>query len=239
MSDDFQDAAPIARKTMVLFFLLDTSGSMSGEKIETVNEAIRETIPIIKEISNDNADAEIKFAVLSFSSGTSWITPSPVDLNSYKFQDLTAGGCTDMGEAFAEVASKLDKNAFLSSQVGNLAPVMILMSDGEPTGDYKRGLATLKQNKWYKPAIKIAFSIGQDANNDILAEFTENMELVIDTDNKQMLKKMIRFDSVTSSKVGSQTKGTAQSKQDQVAEAVKEEVQSSIADSETEVSGGW
>ena len=65
------------------------------------------------------------------------------------------------------------------------------------------------------------------------------MELVIDTDNKQMLKKMIRFVSVTSSKVGSQTKGTAQSKQDQVAEAVKEEVQSSIADSETEVSGGW
>ena len=64
MSDDFMNPAPVAKKTMILFFMIDTSGSMSGEKIQSVNEAIREVIPIIKDISNDNADAEIKLAVL-------------------------------------------------------------------------------------------------------------------------------------------------------------------------------
>ena len=35
----------IARRTMVLFFVVDTSGSMMGEKIGSVNDAIRETVP--------------------------------------------------------------------------------------------------------------------------------------------------------------------------------------------------
>ena len=237
--NDMMDSTPISRKTMVLFFVLDTSGSMDGEKIGALNDAIRDTIPLIRDISNSNADVEIKFAVLSFASGTEWVTPSPVDLSSYKFNDLQAGGCTDLGEAFSELNSKLDKNAFLSSQVGNVAPVIILMSDGEPTDDYKKGLEEIKQNKWYKAAIKVAFSIGQDANNDILAEFTGNKELVIDADNKQILKKMIRFVSVASSKVGSATKGTPASKQDDIAQQIHEEIEQTAASPEAEVSGGW
>jgi len=51
------DKIPIPRRTMVLFFVIDTSGSMSGKKIGTVNAAIEEVIPAIKEISDANADA--------------------------------------------------------------------------------------------------------------------------------------------------------------------------------------
>ena len=36
----------IPRKSMVLFFLIDTSGSMSGSKIGAVNAAIEEVIPV-------------------------------------------------------------------------------------------------------------------------------------------------------------------------------------------------
>jgi uncharacterized protein YegL len=49
------DAVSIPRRTMVLFFLVDTSGSMYGDKIGAVNEAIREVIPEIKDISSENA----------------------------------------------------------------------------------------------------------------------------------------------------------------------------------------
>ena len=41
----------IPRKTMVLFFLIDTSGSMEGAKIGAVNAAIEEVIPELREIS--------------------------------------------------------------------------------------------------------------------------------------------------------------------------------------------
>lgn len=239
MSDDLMDDAPISKKTMVMFFLIDTSGSMDGEKIETVNEAMHEIIPIVRDISNDTTDSEIKFAVLGFDSSTSWITPSPVDLNSYKYKELTAGGGTSMGEAFSELASKLDKNAFLSSQVGNLAPAIILLSDGDPTDDHRAGLNVLKQNKWYNSAIKVAFAIGKGANKSILTEFTQNSELVLEVDNKIMLKKLIKFVSVASSKVGSKTKSTAANKQEELVSQVREEKSKLAADPEANVSGGW
>ena len=49
----------IARRTMVLFFVVDTSGSMMGEKIGSVNDAIRETVPDLKDLSSRNQDAAI------------------------------------------------------------------------------------------------------------------------------------------------------------------------------------
>ncbi len=55
------------------FFVVDTSGSMSGAKIGTVNSAIEEVVPELKDISESNADAQIKVATLSFSTGARWI----------------------------------------------------------------------------------------------------------------------------------------------------------------------
>ena len=52
---------------MHLFFMVDTSGSMRGAKIGAVNDAIRNVLPIVREISDYNADAEIKIAALNFS----------------------------------------------------------------------------------------------------------------------------------------------------------------------------
>ena len=240
MSDDFMKPAPVAKKTMVLFFLIDTSGSMSGEKIQTVNDAIREIIPIIADLSNNNADAEIKFAVQTFDSFVNWVTPSPVDLNTYKYKDLSTDGGTSMGKAFSELASKLDKKAFLSSQVANLAPVIILLSDGVPTDDYKAGLNALKQNKYFAQCIRVAFAIGKDADVNILGEFTGNSELVIQVNNKHLLKTFIKFVSLKSSEIGSKSKGTPEDKQQQVAQALKAEKGNIIAaDPEADVSGGW
>ncbi len=50
----------VPRRTMTLFFLIDTSGSMDGNKIGAVNDAIANVIPMINEISDSNPDAEIK-----------------------------------------------------------------------------------------------------------------------------------------------------------------------------------
>ena len=77
------------------------------------------------------------------------------------------------------------------------------MSDGEPTDDYKHYLDKLKANSWFKAAIKVAIAIGDQSNNSILAEFTGNSEAVLTVHNKEQLKKIIRFVSVTASQVAS------------------------------------
>lgn len=222
------DGVEIARKTMVMFFLIDTSGSMEGEKIGALNDAMRDIIPDIRDISEKNAQVLIKIAVLGFASGTEWITPLPQEFDTFKWNNLEAGGCTDLGEACSELNTKLDPNGFIES---NIAPVIILMSDGEPTDDYKSKLSVLTKNKWFKIGLKVAIAIGQDANKDILAEFTGNKELVIPVHNKAMLKKMIRVVSVTSSKVGSSKAGsgtgTTEAKEAQVIDQIQEELEDS------------
>ena len=52
------ETVEIPRRTMTLFFMVDTSGSMSGRKIGAVNESIQEVLPMINEISAANPDAE-------------------------------------------------------------------------------------------------------------------------------------------------------------------------------------
>lgn len=201
------DAVSIPRRTMVLFFLVDTSGSMSGDKIGAVNEAIREVIPEINDISSENADAQIKIAVLDFSSGAHWIYDKPVEADQFVWNNLEVGGLTDMGVAFKMLNEKLSRTEFMSDITGSYAPAIFMMSDGAPTDDYKKELEELRKNKWFKVGIKVAVAIGDDANTDILKEFTGNEESVTRVRTPEALKKMIRFASVTASQIGSKSSG--------------------------------
>jgi uncharacterized protein YegL len=200
------DSISIPRKTMVLFFLVDTSGSMSGAKIGKLNSAIEEVILELRDLSNSYADAQIKIAVLEFSSGATWITHSgPVEAENFVWNDLNAVGSTDLGAACFELNEKLSTKAFMREATGSFAPAIFLLSDGEPTDEYKKGLETLKQNNWFKKAIKVAVAIGNDANKSVLAEFTSNEETVLEVHNGAMLRKMIRFISVRASEIASKS----------------------------------
>ena len=144
------DKIEIPRRTMVLFFVIDTSGSMDGSKIGAVNAAIEEVIPAIKEVSDENADAEIKIAALEFSSGTRWITANgPVEVEQFRWNYLDAAGCTDLGAAYKTLNEKLSTKAFMKEATGSFAPAIFLLSDGEPTDDWASTLAQLKQNNWF------------------------------------------------------------------------------------------
>ena len=225
----YDETVEVSRRTMTLFFVVDTSGSMGGDRIGTVNSAIEEVLPEIRKISGENADAAIKIAVLQFSSGVKWLTPQLMSAEDFRWNYLDADGLTDFGEMCKALNEKLSRKAFMSDAAGSFAPAVFLLSDGEPTDDYKRELEKLKANNWFRKAIKIAVAIGDDANKDVLAEFTGNIEGVITVHTPEALTKMIRFVSVTSSQIGSKSSGVGTggvdritSKQDDVIDAIKD-----------------
>ena len=82
-----------------------------------------------------------------------------------------------------------------------LPPVLVLLSDGQPTDDYKKSLDKLLHLPWGKKAVRIAISIGQDADDDVLEQFTGNRELVLQANNPQALVKMIKWASTAASVV--------------------------------------
>ncbi len=227
------ETVEIPRRTMTLFFMVDTSGSMSGRKIGAVNESIQEVLPMINDISAANPDAEIKVAALQFSSGTSWVYDEPKLASDFVWQDVSAMGSTDLGEACRELCSKLSKSGFMKSASGSYAPAIILLSDGEPTDDFDSGLAKLQENNWFKHAIKIAIAIGDDANKEKLAQFTGTSEAVFPVHNIDALKKMIRIVAVTSSQVGSQSSSVGdENKQGRTIDLIKDEINNSPAPAE-------
>ena len=216
------DNESIPRRKMTLFFLIDTSGSMLGSKIGSVNDAIENVLPIIGEISDENPDAEINVAALEFSTGTRWLYDEPKDAKEFIWQQVEAEGLTSLGEACEELNKKLSRTGgFMSSPSGCYAPAIILLSDGGPTDNFEKGLKLLQGNSWFKNAIKIAIAMGDDADKEVLRQFTDAQEAVITVHNIEALKTMIRIIAITSSQIGSKsTSATDATKQEQVIEEV-------------------
>lgn len=206
LSSFLGDAQSIPKRIMPVFFLVDTSGSMDGKNIGAVNSAIEEIIPDLRHLSESQADSEIRLAVMQFSSGCEWVTPSLMPLDSFDdWVPLQAGGLTELGQALEELNNKLSKNGFLersSASSGYYAPVIILLTDGEPTDDYVNPLKKIQENKWYQSALKVAIAVGE-ANKEVLKRVVRNIELVINVDDISQLKKVIRFIAVTSSQIAS------------------------------------
>ena len=198
----------LASRPLHFFWVVDCSGSMYGEKIGTVNNAIQSVLPEMRDVAADNPNAQLLIRALQFSTGASWVTDSPVKVEDYAWEDLEASGVTDLGKAFDLLSAQLSVD-----EMGEraLPPVIVLLSDGQPTDDYKKSLTKFQKLPWVKKAVKIAISIGQDADDDVLREFTGNMELVLQANNAKDLASMIKWASTAISAVSAGASNSPQS----------------------------
>ncbi|MBQ7681023.1 MAG: VWA domain-containing protein [Oscillibacter sp.] len=195
------------RKDLHIFYILDTSGSMEGTKISALNHAMDETIEVLRTLSKQNADARLKIAVLSFNTGAEWVTKNGPEYleEHFEYEYLEAGGLTDMGAALRELNSKLSQREFLGSMMGALMPVMIFMTDGYATDNYEDALEEIRQNRWFARGTKIGFALGEDADVKMISSIVGNSEAVIKVTDNELFRRLMRFVSVTSSMVRSQS----------------------------------
>jgi uncharacterized protein YegL len=208
---NINETKEVARKVLPIIYVLDTSGSMSGERIASVNEAMNETMEVLKDVSNKNPDAEIKVGVLKFASGSEWVTNGLEDMEDFFWNDLQAGGVTDLGSALNELHNKLSRSEFLISETGFCVPVIMFMSDGQPTDNFEKALDSVNtNNKWFRHATKIGIAVGDDADKDVLAKVVGNKEAVIGVNDVETLKMLIKVASVTSSMINSKSRTTAE-----------------------------
>ncbi len=198
------------RKIKPLIYVIDTSAALAGVRIAEVNQAMAETIEVLKEVSAKNPTAELKIGVLQFASGASWVTDGLQSIDDFYWNDLIAGGPADLGAALDELHKKLSRIAFFNSEVGFKVPVLIFMSDGGyPTDDYRSALKKISDNnKWFTASTKICLAIDADSDLEVLREVggcgdnAKGRESVIQVSDMETLKKLIRIVSVTASMIG-------------------------------------
>ncbi len=182
----------LATRPLHFIILADCSGSMNIDgKIQALNNAIREAIPHMQAIANENPNAEILVRAIKFSDGAAWHIAQPTPIEKFQWVDLTSGGLTDMGEALTLLSEEL-KIPPMSDRA--LPPVLVLISDGLPTDDINNGLKTLMALPWGKKSVRIAIAVGEDADQEILQRFIDNPNIKpLQANNADQLVKYIKW----------------------------------------------
>ena len=182
----------LATRPLHFIWIADCSGSMAIDgKIQSLNTAIKEAIPHMQDVADENPNAQVLVRAVKFSDGAQWHVSQATDIADFKWDDLDAGGVTAMGKALTMVADQLkippmDERA--------LPPVLVLISDGQPTDDFTGGLQALMNEPWGRKAVRIAIAIGEDADQEALKKFIANPELrPLLANNPESLIKYIRW----------------------------------------------
>lgn len=182
----------LAARPLHFIWIADRSGSMSVDgKIQALNNAIREAIPHMQGVADENPNAQVLVRALGFSSGAQWHVSRPTPVDEFKWTDLRADGVTDMGKALEAVAEQLRIPPMTDRA---LPPVLVLISDGQPTDDFGKGLAALMREPWGKKAVRISIAIGEDADLDVLQKFVGHSELKpLQANNPEALVRHIKW----------------------------------------------
>ena len=185
----------LATRPLHFIWIADASGSMKDDgKIQSLNMAIREAIPHMQKVASENPNAQVLVRAIKFASGAQWHISQPTPVEDFKWEDLKADGVTDMGKALTMVAEQLT-----IEKMGEraLPPVLVLISDGQPTDSFEKGLQKLMDDPkehWGKKAVRIAIAIGQDADHDVLQKFIGHNEIKpLQANNPEALVNYIKW----------------------------------------------
>ncbi len=184
----------LARRPLHFIWIADCSTSMkTSGKMDALNSAIRDSLPHMSAVAAENPNADVLIRAISFSSGAQWHVEHPVPVDSFIWTPLEAGGVTDMGKAFNLLEEVLTMPPMENRA---LPPVLVLVTDGQPTDDYKTALDSLLRKPWARKAVRLGIGIGRAANQRVLKEFIDNDDVpVLCADNAQKLVEYIKWAS--------------------------------------------
>lgn len=158
-------------RRLPVYLVIDTSGSMSGEKIEAVRTGIKS---LLMDLRGDPQAIETAWlSVIAFSSDARQVTPLS-ELMLFKEPTLEAQGQTALGEALALLQKSIEKEVAKSSETrkGDWKPLIFLLTDGMPTDSWEKSADALKKSR---PGNMIACAIGSDADETVLKRITETV----------------------------------------------------------------
>jgi uncharacterized protein YegL len=186
----------MAAKPLHFIWMLDRSGSMAEDgKIQILNHAMHESVPILQEADED-PKVDVFIQAITFSDLALWHVQQPTAVRDFVWTDITAHGLTAMGEALGKVAERLEEMHRYVKRM--YRPVLALVSDGAPTDDFDKGLAKLMATTIGRKAIRLALAVGDRANRDVLAQFVGNSEYgVLEAGRPEEIENYIRLMTYT------------------------------------------
>lgn len=185
-------------RRLPVYLLLDTSGSMSGEPIEAAKNGVQVLVSTLRQ--DPYALETAYLSVITFDSTAKQVCPL-TELASFQPPNLVATGSTAFGEALELLAQKISSEVTTTTAEvkGDWKPLIFIMTDGEPTDDWQKGIQALKK---VKTGAIVACAAGPNANTNMLKQVTE-IVVQLDTADSATIKAFFKWVSASIS-TGSQ-----------------------------------
>jgi uncharacterized protein YegL len=185
-------------RRLPVYLLLDTSGSMSGEPIEAAKNGVQVLVSTLRQ--DPYALETAYLSVITFDTTAKQVCPLS-ELANFQPPNLVATGTTSLGAALQLLAQKITSEVTTTTAEikGDWKPLIFIMTDGEPTDDWQKGLDELKR---VKPGVIVACAAGPSANTSILKQITD-VVVQLDTTDSATIKAFFKWVSASIS-TGSQ-----------------------------------
>ena len=155
-------------RPLPVILLLDRSGSMSGEKISSLNAAVNDMIQSFK--TAGNGEVEINLAVISFGDGgASYDLPLQPAKDITGLVALKADGGTPMGMALRMAKDLIEDRSVIPSK--GYRPAVVLVSDGEPNDDWQEPMDAFISGGRTAKCQRFAMAIGTSQDDPVLNRF--------------------------------------------------------------------
>ena len=186
-------------RRLPVYLLVDVSGSMHGEPIESVKNGLQMLVTALNK--EPQALETAYLSVITFGSSAQQIVPL-TELPAYQNPEITAGGCTVLGEALKLVCKCYDNEVTktTATKKGDWRPLVFILTDGVPTDDPTEGIAEFRARKW---GASVSCAAGPGADTNLLNQITPEAVVKLAEADPQSLAaffKWVTASIVTSSK---------------------------------------
>ncbi|MBK7883095.1 MAG: VWA domain-containing protein [Chitinophagaceae bacterium] len=196
-------------RRLPVYFLLDTSGSMFGEPIQALNNALSNMVSTLR--ADAQALDSLWLSIITFDRDVKEICPL-TELAMFQLPEITCpqSGPTHTGKALELLHQKVQAEVKkgTADQKGDWKPLLFLFTDGKPNDlmVYREMLPKIKALNF---GAIVCCAAGTLADDSLLKELTNDV-VHLDTADSSTLKQFFKWVSETIEQ-GNKSQGTGES----------------------------
>jgi uncharacterized protein YegL len=182
-------------RRLPVYILIDTSGSMKGEPIESVKVGLADMIATLR--LDPYALETACISIITYNSKVEQIVPL-TPLEDLQLPDIVVpeSGATFMGAALNLLCERYDVEVNIGSkeQKGDWMPLLFVLTDGKPADlqAYNEAIEKIKKHQFTNI---VACAAGPKAKIDPLKKLTDNV-FTLDTMDSNTFKKFFQWVSI-------------------------------------------